>query len=79
MPDPDALFELASPCVDVCTLDVATGYCLGCWRTMDEIADWPGLDHAGRVAVLARLQQRRQAAGQDRRRVTRRRRQRSEQ
>jgi predicted Fe-S protein YdhL (DUF1289 family) len=67
-------FELASPCVGVCTLDGDTGCCLGCWRTIDEIAAWPTLDHDGRFAVLRRLRQRRHAAGQDRRRSTRRRR-----
>ncbi|MEM8878798.1 MAG: DUF1289 domain-containing protein, partial [Pseudomonadota bacterium] len=29
-----------SPCVGLCRLDEATGYCLGCARTGDEIADW---------------------------------------
>ncbi|MFQ5953711.1 MAG: DUF1289 domain-containing protein [Kiloniellales bacterium] len=67
-------FDLATPCIGVCTLDDETGYCLGCWRTVDEIASWPELDHDGRVAILERLRTRRRAAGQDRRRPTRRRR-----
>ena len=29
-----------SPCVSVCTIDDATGWCLGCARTLDEIRDW---------------------------------------
>jgi predicted Fe-S protein YdhL (DUF1289 family) len=29
----------ASPCINVCMLD-ATGHCLGCLRTLDEIARW---------------------------------------
>ena len=29
-----------SPCIGVCRLDDRTGYCLGCYRTIDEIADW---------------------------------------
>ena len=32
-----------SPCICVCTMDPATGLCLGCYRTLDEIAAWSGL------------------------------------
>lgn len=32
----------ASPCIGICKLDDATGFCLGCARTGDEIADWSG-------------------------------------
>jgi len=32
--------SVPSPCVSVCRLDDATGYCLGCRRTIDEIRDW---------------------------------------
>ena len=32
--------SLVSPCVGVCKIDSATGYCLGCARTGDEIASW---------------------------------------
>lgn len=31
---------LRSPCVSVCRIEPATGYCEGCHRTIDEIADW---------------------------------------
>jgi predicted Fe-S protein YdhL (DUF1289 family) len=66
-------FELASPCMGVCLLDPETGFCRGCWRTVDEIAAWGGLDRDGRLAILQRLRARRRAAGQDRRRVNARR------
>ena len=29
-----------SPCISVCQIDPATGWCLGCRRTIDEIRDW---------------------------------------
>lgn len=49
-----------SPCIKICTLDLATGYCLGCGRTGAEIASWISMDHAKRLAVnieaAARLQ-----------------------
>ena len=44
-----------SPCVGVCTLDPAMGWCLGCGRTGDEIASWIGLDDAGRLAIWNEL------------------------
>ena len=29
-----------SPCIAVCQIEEATGLCLGCRRTIDEIRDW---------------------------------------
>jgi len=42
---------VASPCISVCRIDAATGLCIGCARTLDEIAAWSTLDDAGRRAV----------------------------
>lgn len=50
---------VASPCIDVCTLDVASGLCRGCARTLQEISDWSCLDDAGKRAVWARIAERR--------------------
>ncbi len=41
----------ASPCIGVCRLDPATGYCEGCGRTGEEIAAWAGATDAERRAV----------------------------
>lgn len=49
-----------SPCVNVCRMDAATGWCDGCLRTIDEIAAWGGMDDDGKRAVWAQLRQRRQ-------------------
>ncbi len=51
----------ASPCINVCQMDAATGWCAGCLRTLDEIARWSSLDEARRRAVLAALPERRVA------------------
>jgi uncharacterized protein len=48
-----------SPCVDVCRMDPRTGWCEGCQRTIDEIAQWSSLDDAAKRAVWERLTQRR--------------------
>jgi predicted Fe-S protein YdhL (DUF1289 family) len=53
--------SVPSPCVSVCRIDAATGWCEGCDRTIDEIARWSSLDEAGKLAVWAELK-RRQAA-----------------
>jgi predicted Fe-S protein YdhL (DUF1289 family) len=58
-----ALLEqlICSPCISVCVLDEASGYCKGCWRTVQEIADWPKLMRHQRIEVLERLAERRGA------------------
>jgi len=43
-------------------MDEASGWCLGCLRTLDEIASWGALDDATKRAVLQRLAQRRLAS-----------------
>jgi predicted Fe-S protein YdhL (DUF1289 family) len=48
-----------SPCVKICALD-ARQVCIGCLRTLDEIASWESMGHAARMAVLERI--RREAA-----------------
>jgi len=50
-----------SPCVSVCVLDADGAYCLGCFRTLDEIAAWSLLDADTKRGVLAALPQRRSA------------------
>ena len=50
--------EVASPCVNICQLDAATGYCIGCLRTMDEISHWLDLDNEQKRAIIAQLNER---------------------
>lgn len=47
--------EVASPCIDVCRMDAASGYCEGCRRTLEEIASWSTYSAAEKRAVLALL------------------------
>ncbi len=49
---------IATPCVKVCAVDGATGYCLGCRRTLPEIAGWARLSDEERAAIMAALPQR---------------------
>lgn len=54
--------DVASPCVDVCRMNPETGFCDGCFRTIDEIAAWAACDADEKRAVLARVESRRQGA-----------------
>ena len=53
--------EVASPCVNVCRMDAASGYCEGCRRDLEEIASWSTYGPAERCAVLAQLPARKKA------------------
>ncbi|GAA0755289.1 hypothetical protein GCM10009107_32630 [Ideonella azotifigens] len=44
-----------SPCISVCRMDPATGWCEGCLRSIDEIIAWSRQDEAGKLQVWARL------------------------
>ncbi len=51
-----------SPCVGVCRMDAATGWCEGCFRSLDEIAAWSRADEADKRSVWARVESRQAAA-----------------
>jgi predicted Fe-S protein YdhL (DUF1289 family) len=51
--------DVASPCISVCRMMPQSGLCAGCFRTLDEIAAWGGLDPEAKRTVLARLPARR--------------------
>ena len=50
-----------SPCISVCQMHGATGWCQGCLRTLDEIATWGGLDDGAKRLVLQQVESRRDA------------------
>jgi len=50
-----------SPCVKVCAIDATTGWCLGCGRSMAEIASWSTLAPERRAAVMGELEGRKAA------------------
>lgn len=50
---------IESPCVKICTIDACTSVCLGCGRTIDEIARWGAMSAAERAKVMADLPARR--------------------
>ena len=46
---------IATPCVMVCTVDGASGLCLGCFRTLPEIATWSRKSDEERMAIMGEL------------------------
>jgi hypothetical protein len=43
-------------------MDAASGLCLGCWRTLDEITRWSRCTERQRAKILSAINQRRSAA-----------------
>ena len=53
---------VSSPCIKVCAVSGRTGLCIGCGRTLKEIAGWAGMNEAERRAIMAELPARLAAA-----------------
>jgi uncharacterized protein len=47
--------EIETPCNKVCAVDPVSGLCVGCGRTVAEIAGWIGFTAADRARVMAEL------------------------
>jgi hypothetical protein len=43
--------SVPSPCISVCRMHAASGWCEGCQRTLDEIARWSTMADAEKRAV----------------------------
>ena len=44
-----------SPCVAVCKIDYESGYCIGCKRTIEEIANWSILNNQQKKKILTKV------------------------
>ena len=58
--------SVPSPCISVCQIENATGCCIGCFRSIDEIREWPILSAEQKRAALARIAERKAALGKRR-------------
>ena len=47
--------EIQSPCVKLCVVHPEERLCVGCLRSMEEIATWSRLSHEARAAIMADL------------------------
>lgn len=46
--------EIESPCTKVCVIH-KTGLCVGCFRTLDEIAEWSEMTPENRRKIMVEL------------------------
>ncbi len=56
MPTPHAI---ASPCIQICVVDGESGLCVGCYRTLAEVAGWVRLTAEAREVIMGELPRRR--------------------
>jgi len=54
--------RVISPCVGVCVLDDETDLCKGCWRSLQEVAEWASADNDRRRDIVKLARGRRDAA-----------------
>jgi predicted Fe-S protein YdhL (DUF1289 family) len=50
--------DVPSPCLSICRMESATGLCVGCLRTLDEIAAWGRMDDASKQGLWQQLEER---------------------
>jgi uncharacterized protein len=50
--------DIETPCSKVCAVDPVSTLCVGCGRTVAEIAGWIGFTPAERTRIMAELPQR---------------------
>ncbi len=50
---------ITSPCIKLCVIDGTSGLCLGCFRTLPEVAGWARLSAEARECLMAELPARR--------------------
>lgn len=50
--------DIASPCTQVCRLDEATGWCIGCGRDIGEIIEWGQASPERKAEILSLLDER---------------------
>ena len=52
-----------TPCIAICVIDPQAKLCLGCGRSLQEIARWGRMDSAERLQIMAGLESRMLEAG----------------
>lgn len=49
---------IPSPCISVCLLDPTNTFCIGCYRSTDEIRDWCIMNAEEKIIVLKEIENR---------------------
>ena len=59
MTAPEEFASIRTPCIKVCIVDGASGLCVGCLRSLPEIAGWSRFTPAERDRIMGELEGRR--------------------
>jgi predicted Fe-S protein YdhL (DUF1289 family) len=57
-PQASSSATVPSPCISVCHMSADTGWCEGCWRSLDEIGGWGQTSNESKRLVWSRIAQR---------------------
>ena len=68
----DKGIQIPSPCVGVCQINASTKYCLGCWRSLKEVAHWSRYSNDEKETLMTELTERKRRFGSNKRRFIRR-------
>lgn len=49
---------IPSPCIGICEIDENTSYCIGCFRTLNEIKVWRVLPDRNKLIILEKVKER---------------------
>jgi predicted Fe-S protein YdhL (DUF1289 family) len=47
-----------SPCISICRMNATTGWCEGCFRTLDEIVAWGRASDADKLRIWQHIEAR---------------------
>ena len=47
-----------SPCIQVCSYDEEEEFCIGCYRTKEELQDWLIMTRAQKLKILKKIEER---------------------
>ena len=50
--------QIVSPCISVCRMDMQSGLCRGCYRTLEEIGEWRVAEPTYQRRILVKIAQR---------------------
>ena len=52
---------IETPCIEICVIDSGSNLCIGCTRTLDEIAAWSQMTPGERRSIITALPNRKRS------------------
>jgi predicted Fe-S protein YdhL (DUF1289 family) len=49
---------MISPCIKICDLDPNKKFCIGCFRTIEEISMWSSFSNEQQIMIVKNLEER---------------------